>query len=396
MSINIPLRLPEYHGDHHKYPKESWKQYKFNLELAYKVAGVKNISDEQKAAHLLQGLQGKARSYLELNPELMTQSLKEVEKALELQFGRSRAQGLPDLNAIVQKPNESVSEYAARMKTAAMPMSDEKRSVQIMTEQEIRDKDIDRTIVQVWTPEEYARELRIIKESTDRFVCPYFIKGLRKTIQDAIIPQRPETLEDAIKLATEHERYAQMYGRTETPEVNMVEAQAAPSKNRNSKKNDYGDEEVINKVSKHLKKLNKDSDDPSAPNDRYRNPGNRPDNRVATTGTGPTCHYCGQVGHFSRQCPVKKYHEQQARQDNYLNGKRSGGAFMQRGMRDMLPAGPGHSYPATGQPGKNAYTQNSKNGEHPPQGGDTRVGIRFPAPFIRQNPPPEGRRANQQ
>lgn len=390
MSINIPLRLPEYHGDHQKFPKESWKQYKFNLELAYKVAGVKNISDDQKAAHLLQGLQGKARSYLELNPELMSQPLKEVEKALELQFGRSRAQGLPDLNAIVQKPNESVSEFAARMKTAAMPMSDEKRSVQIMTEQEIRDKDIDRNIVQVWTPEEYAREQRIIKESADRFVCPYFIKGLKKPLQDAIMPRHPETLDDAIKLATEHERYSQIYGRSDPPEINMVEAQAAPSKARKPNKNVTFDEEVVKKASQQLKKLNKDPVQSSAPDNRY-------DTGVAAAGTGRNCHYCGQAGHYARQCLVKKYHEQQARQDNYLNGKRSGGAFMQRGMRDMFPASPGRPYQtAAGQSGNNAYNQNSKNGERPPQGGDTRVGMRFPAPFIRQNSSQDGRKTNQQ
>jgi hypothetical protein len=123
MSINISLRLPEFHWDPGKYPKESWKSYKFNWELAYKVAGAMRITDEQKAAHLLQGLQGKARTFLELNPELKDMPLKEVEKALDLQFGRSRAQGLPDLNSMVQKPNESVSEFAARMKIATMPMS---------------------------------------------------------------------------------------------------------------------------------------------------------------------------------------------------------------------------------------------------------------------------------
>jgi Zinc knuckle len=392
MSINIPLRLPEFHGDPGKYPKESWKSYKFNLELAYKVAGAMRITDEQKAAHLLQGLQGKARTFLELNPELKDLPLKEVEKALDLQFGRSRAQGLPDLNSIVQKPSESVSEFAARMKLATMPMSEEKRSLQIMTEQEIKDKEIDRTVVQVWTPEEYTREQRIIKESADRFVLPYFIKGLMHELRRAVVARRPENLDDAIKIATEQERYDQIYGSSSSSsyrdaDVNMVEAQVArkPKMRRDS-------EEVIKKVSEHLRNMNKDPAQTSASHRNRSAPESQPQPRVATSNVSLVCHYCGQTGHFVRQCPVKRYHDQQARQDHYLNGQRPNRAApLQRRMRDMLAEGAGHSVQAAhGQPSKNA-SYVPKNGERPPQNGEK---LRLPTPFTRnaQTQTQEGRK----
>lgn len=387
MSINIPLRLPEFHGDPVKYSKESWKSYKFNLELAYKVAGAMRITDEQKAAHLLQGLQGKARTFLELNPELKDLPLKEVEKALDLQFGRSRAQGLPDLNSIVQKPNESVSEFAARMKLATMPMSEDRRSLQIMTEQEIKDKEIDRTVVQVWTPEEYAREQRIIKESADRFVLPYFIKGLMLELRRAVTARRPESLEDAIKIATEHERYDQMYGNSYSAEVNMVEAQVAPKP-----KVRHDSEVVVKKAAQHLRNMNKDPAQISVSHRNRSNQESQPQTRVAARTTTGDCHYCGQPGHFIRQCPVKRYHEQQARQDHYLNGQRPNRATpLQRRMRDMLAEGAGHSVQtAHGHASKNTLPV-PKNGERPPQSGERH---RPPTPFTRnaQTQTQEGRK----
>lgn len=387
MSINIPLRLPEFHGDPVKYSKESWKSYKFNLELAYKVAGAMRITDEQKAAHLLQGLQGKARTFLELNPELKDLPLKEVEKALDLQFGRPRAQGLPDLNSIVQKPNESVSEFAARMKLATMPMSEDRRSLQIMTEQEIKDKEIDRSIVQVWTPEEYAREQKIIKESADRFVLPYFMKGLTSEIRRTVIARRPESLDDAIKIATEQERYDQMYGNSYSAEVNMVEAQVAPKT-----KVRHDSEVVVKKVSQHLREMNKDPAHFSVSHRNRSNQESQPQPRVAARTANADCHYCGQPGHFIRQCPVKRYHEQQARQDHYLNGQRANRATpLQRRMRDMLAEGSGHSGQAThGHSSKNTSNV-PKNGERPPQSGEK---LRLPAPFTRnaQTQTQEGRK----
>lgn len=345
------------------------------------------ITDEQKAAHLLQGLQGKARTFLELNPELKDLPLKEVEKALDLQFGRSRAQGLPDLNSIVQKPNESVSEFAARMKLATMPMSEDRRSLQIMTEQEIKDKEIDRTVVQVWTPEEYAREQRIIKESADRFVLPYFIKGLMLELRRAVTARRPESLEDAIKIATEHERYDQMYGNSYSAEVNMVEAQVAPKP-----KVRHDSEVVVKKAAQHLRNMNKDPAQISVSHRNRSNQESQPQTRVAARTTTGDCHYCGQPGHFIRQCPVKRYHEQQARQDHYLNGQRPNRATpLQRRMRDMLAEGAGHSVQTTnGHASKNTLSV-PKNGERPPQSGERH---RPPTPFTRnaQTQTQEGRK----
>lgn len=388
-NFNIPLRLPEFHADPVKYPKENWKNYIFNLELAYKVAGARNIGEEQKAAHLLQGLQGKARTFLELNPELKDKPLKEVEQALDTQFGGTRAQGLPDLNSIVQKPGESVSEFAARMKLAAMPMSEEKRSVKIMTEQEIKDKEIDRNVVKVWTPEEYAREQRIIREAADRFILPYFMKGMKESVRRAVVQRRPENFEDAIKIATEHERYDLMFGGGQNVEVNVVDAEASAISRVTS------DEDIVNEAARHLKKLNKDN---SAFAQNRQGSGEQQPAGAANRAQNHNCHYCGQVGHFQRQCPVKRYHELQSRQDHFLNGQRTG-PFMQRGMRDMFQTGPRHpQHGAFGQPGKqnsNAQKQPmmSKNEERPPKG-EGGPG-KLPAPFSRQNQKQSNQKQNQ-
>jgi hypothetical protein len=90
-----------------------------------------------------------------------------------------------------------------------------------MTEREIKDMEINRTVVQMWTPEEYAREQRIMKESADRFI--------EARTPTSSCRKAPQEFDDAIRIATEHEIYDQMYGSSYTAEVNMVEVRASGS-----------------------------------------------------------------------------------------------------------------------------------------------------------------------
>lgn len=398
MSINIPLRLPEFHGDPENHPRESWKQYKFNLELAYKVSGIKKIDDDQKAAHLLQGLQGQARTFLELNPDLKDKPLKEVEKILETQFGNSRAVGLPDLSAIIQKPSEQVSEFATRLKIAAAPMVDEKRDIQIMTENEIKEKGINRDFVKVWTPEEYAKERAIIKEAADRFILPYFIKGLKSKIRTTVMQKQPETLEKAIQIASENERYMQTYGNLSMAEISLADAdpivQEAASHLQALNQNHQNKKQDTRKYQKALP-VNPAHTQPTtsrqAPNQASYSPFSstgRPNQaRPYEQHTGPpprrppTCHFCHQEGHIQRYCPVKQGQSYQPMQ--HANHAPP----VQPRMLHLRPPGlDGHTAAASprrqreyAHPQSNARTpQGSKNGLTPPQKGGA---IMIPAPF---------------
>ena len=71
----FPVKFPQFHGN----ADESWKAYKTNIELAYAVSGV-DPTGVQRAAHLLHGLAGKAKKYLELHPELIGKTYQELDQ----------------------------------------------------------------------------------------------------------------------------------------------------------------------------------------------------------------------------------------------------------------------------------------------------------------------------
>jgi hypothetical protein len=102
-----------------KLPGETWKNYLNRLELVYLGMGNPDkITSQQRVAHMLGGLRGRAAKFLEIKPELINMSPQEVSAIMEKRFCQASIKDLLDLNTIRQKPGESVLEYAARLRRA--------------------------------------------------------------------------------------------------------------------------------------------------------------------------------------------------------------------------------------------------------------------------------------
>jgi hypothetical protein len=153
MAATPQMRMPEFHGDPDKFSGESWKIYMNKLELVYRGMGNPDkITDQQRVAHMLSGLRGKAAKFLEIKPELMNKSSQEVSAIMEEKFGQSHIKNLLNLHTIKQKPGESVMEYAARLRTAGEYIKKDNRDVIIVKKEDLEqyDRDKQKVWTQVW------------------------------------------------------------------------------------------------------------------------------------------------------------------------------------------------------------------------------------------------------
>jgi hypothetical protein len=172
---------------------------------------------------MLQGLRGKAAKFFELNPELVDKSLKELNQIMEKRFGRASISSLLDIASIVQKPSESIMEFVARLRSAGEYIKEEQRDVRIVTKEQLARMDPD--ILEkhkVWTQEGYDQEMAIHKEILDKYLLPFFLRGLQPELRSVIVHKSPPTLEIAIEEAEKHERYAEAFGFHPQRNINTV------------------------------------------------------------------------------------------------------------------------------------------------------------------------------
>jgi hypothetical protein len=212
MATTPHVKMPEYHGDPDKFPGETWKNYRNKLELVYLGMGNSDkITDQQRVAHMLGGLRGKAAKFLEIKPELMNMTPQEVSTIIEKRFGQASIRNLLDLNTIQQKPAESVMEYAARLKTAAEYLQDNLKDVIIVKKEDL-DK-YDKKKQRVWTQEEFDLKVETVKENLERLLVPFFIDGLRQELKNIMMQKvpMPSTLTEAVEFAEARERHAEAF-----------------------------------------------------------------------------------------------------------------------------------------------------------------------------------------
>jgi hypothetical protein len=301
--IKIPFRLPEFHGDPIKYPEESWAQYQMNMDLAYLVAGIdeKQLTDEQKAAHLLQGLQGKARKVLEYTPGLHKKKLSEIKAALEDRFGRQGYVGLINMNTITQKTDELVIEYLARLRTAAEGLLNSVKNVTVVTEDDLdylirTDPHIDRTMIK--SEAEHQAELETFERARDALVKVHFVDGLREDIREKVDGKHPQTLAAAVKAAEDYERYMYQHGRYRKGNLAMANA--------------FDHEDIIDNAAKQLQNLNLSPKTGVSDKRRYKE--NKAEDKPRQTREGAentaNCYFCGKTGHFQRECRQRARIEQ--------------------------------------------------------------------------------------
>jgi len=282
--MSFPVKFPQFSGEK---ADETWKGYKASIELAYAVSG-QTFEEPQRAALMLNGLTGKARKYLELHPELLTKTYKEVDQILGERFGKASAKNLLDITSVVQKPGESVLEFVSRLKTAAEVLQEDSFKPTITTQEEIEDMGPEAAKkLNVFTPEEYQKARNLVVDSFHKFLMPHFIRGLKPELRQVVTQGRPETFEAAVQAAEDHEKFMESFGNLSIAGISHVQGHEIKNP-------------MMEEISAQLKELNKQKTE--APDNDKENNGevNYVEDR--------TCFYCKRPGHLKSQCRLRIQH----------------------------------------------------------------------------------------
>jgi len=289
---SFPVKLPTFHGEPgQKHGEENWKAYKNAIDLAYIVSNTKvgELTDAHKVAHLLLGLTGKAKKFLELNPELRNKSYAEVDKAFAEKFGKANAKSLLDINSIVQKPGETVREYITRLKAAAEVLQEDSFNPTIASKDSIESLDPeDAKRLNIFTEEEYSKARNLVTDAFNKFLMPHFIRGLRPELKIVLLNGRPHTLEEAVQAAEEHEKYTEAYGGISTAGISMLQG-------------DVREQGIIGEVAEQLQSLNMKSNEEQRHDKEEDNIRPTPYERETRT-----CYYCHKQGHLARDCRKRR------------------------------------------------------------------------------------------
>jgi hypothetical protein len=311
------MRLPEYHGDPLKFPHETWDDYELTIQLAYEGAEATDLNPKIKRAHLLTGLQGKARQVLTLNPHLRELEYEELLKQLRNKF--NKPQHKQDLGNVVQKPGESVLEFVARLKEAVRTVKPQEFPLYSKEDaKKLAKKDENAEVVSDVAVKE------IYKDAINNVLFKYFMKGLREELYHVVMQARPKDLTEAIGIAEEHEHYSEMFGHDASRMSHLTLTDSPPT------------DHTVNQAAQQLQALNR-----SKP-------------REGLQKFDPTfvkCYYCDKTGHLARECRKKTLDLHQRKYMSHNNDPPVQPRMP--GLRPVRAQASGGPYPSFGNQGKN-------------------------------------------
>jgi hypothetical protein len=299
------MRLPKFHGDLINHPEESWQKYLNQIDLVYRAAGLTDPTDIMKHAHLLSGLEGKAKQYYEANPRLNDLNCDELKEDLKKKFDKPNLQGLMEIGKLLQKPGESCAEFAARLKEAAKAINVEDDYVLVTKREALAAAEVageqDNIRVRKEAVEAHLREQQLFME---KFVFHHFVRGMSEKIRRIILPQHPRTLEKALELAEAEEQYLETYG-------GLLNEREVNSTHR---------DETVLEAARQLQALNVSKDKSNDKENEYKgarakrpfSSSSRPQGHLKDKHNIKTaahqdlrCFFCARPGHIARDCKTR-------------------------------------------------------------------------------------------
>jgi hypothetical protein len=298
------------------------------IQLAYEGAGVMELEDPIKRAHLLTGLQGKAKHTLALNPQWRHLSYKELLLQLRARF--NKPSHTEDLGNIIQKPGETVLEFLARLREAIRTVKPQ--DFPLFTEKQAkkaaRQSDGEVTAI----PEADMKE--IYEDAANDILFKYFMKGLREDLYRVVMQSRPRDLKEAVNTAEEYEHYSEMFGISNRMAHLTLTEITTPI------------DSTVAQASQQLTELNNRANTSREP------PAGR--QQTQSYQEPPTCFYCAKPGHYARECRKKARDRQQQR--SMTDGSRLQPRMP--GLRPVRTQAFGGTPQPSGNPSKSYYKDN--------------------------------------
>lgn len=292
-------RLPEFHGN----KGESWELYELNIQLAYDGAGGAPADKDVKRAHLLGGLRGEAATFLELNPHLRRLSYDDALNALRKRFDQPSWKQIGELRYIRQEAGESARSYADRLRKAVRIL-DPGMEYAMTTKKEIKRED-DGEEKEAVSEEELEKRKKFYAEPINKLIFMYFMTGLRENLQQAVRAALPRTLEDAIRVAEQHESYMELYHELGRLNLTMRGNEQNTTVNCNTTSSEYRNDKTVRQAQEQLRALNNNSPSDHMTGNRYQderqkfNPNDNFRHNIR-------CYNCQKEGHYARECRSRR------------------------------------------------------------------------------------------
>jgi hypothetical protein len=254
-------------------PDYDWDRFLQNFQLRNTGIPLPPVLERQQ---FIRSLSGAAKQYLLDSPEVLNQTLPEIQQYLAREFKKRKRTTTAQLDAVVQQPNESVQKYYRRFMRVAQPALDTDTRANLTAEEQ-----------------DLRREARSM--ALGHVLCPIFIRNLKPDLRAQVIKEQCTDIEAARRAAKQYEDYIATFG-------NMIT-------NKNSSVNSINQisaQSAINKAQKTLRNLDESSRKYES---RSTSPANRQDEPRA-------CFRCGSKNHIIKHCRLKQEDRNQRSQQD--------------------------------------------------------------------------------